>query len=183
SRRGGLFSVALSSRSPSPGVTRHPALWSSDFPPAGDGPRRRSPAPLRRRYPTHRGRSRRERLLRRLLLLFLLLPRLVRRVAVLLGPEAGGLHPLGLRLVRLAVVLAVETGHPHPLRPAVLSRLARLARLGGAAAGLGPGGARRVDVGPLSHDEVLVDHVLGVRVVHRLEVLVLRARADVDDLR
>lgn len=33
-RRGGLFSVALSSRSPSPGVTRHPALWSSDFPPA-----------------------------------------------------------------------------------------------------------------------------------------------------
>ena len=31
-RRGGLFSVALSSRSPSPGVTRHPALWSSDFP-------------------------------------------------------------------------------------------------------------------------------------------------------
>jgi hypothetical protein len=33
-RNGGLFSVALSSRSPSPGVTRHPALWSSDFPPA-----------------------------------------------------------------------------------------------------------------------------------------------------
>ena len=31
---GGLFSVALSSRSPSPGVTRHPALWSPDFPPA-----------------------------------------------------------------------------------------------------------------------------------------------------
>ncbi len=27
------FSVALSSRSPSPGVTRHPALWSPDFPP------------------------------------------------------------------------------------------------------------------------------------------------------
>jgi hypothetical protein len=32
--RSGLFSVALSSRSPSPGVTRHPALWSPDFPPA-----------------------------------------------------------------------------------------------------------------------------------------------------
>ncbi len=31
---GGLFSVALSSRSPSPGVTRHPALRSPDFPPA-----------------------------------------------------------------------------------------------------------------------------------------------------
>ena len=30
---GGLFSVALSSRFPSPGVTRHPALWSPDFPP------------------------------------------------------------------------------------------------------------------------------------------------------
>jgi len=30
---GGLFSVALSSRSPSPGVARHPALWSPDFPP------------------------------------------------------------------------------------------------------------------------------------------------------
>src|SRR6185436_1272019 len=32
SSRGGLFSVALSSRFPSPGVTRHPALWSPDFP-------------------------------------------------------------------------------------------------------------------------------------------------------
>ena len=31
-RRGGLLSVALSSRFPSPGVTRHPALWSPDFP-------------------------------------------------------------------------------------------------------------------------------------------------------
>ena len=31
--RGGLLSVALSSRSPSPGVTRRLALWSSDFPP------------------------------------------------------------------------------------------------------------------------------------------------------
>ncbi len=30
---GGLFSVALSSAFPSPGVTRHRALWSSDFPP------------------------------------------------------------------------------------------------------------------------------------------------------
>src|SRR6185369_15725584 len=28
---GFAFSVALSSRSPSPGVTRHPALWSPDF--------------------------------------------------------------------------------------------------------------------------------------------------------
>lgn len=31
-KSGGSFSVALSLRSPSPGVTRHPALWSSDFP-------------------------------------------------------------------------------------------------------------------------------------------------------
>jgi len=38
-RAGGLFSVALSSRSPSPGVTRHPALRSSDFPPADGSPR------------------------------------------------------------------------------------------------------------------------------------------------
>jgi hypothetical protein len=30
---GGLFSVALSSAFPPPGVTRHRALWSSDFPP------------------------------------------------------------------------------------------------------------------------------------------------------
>ena len=29
---GGLLSVALSSASRRPGVTRHPALWSSDFP-------------------------------------------------------------------------------------------------------------------------------------------------------
>jgi len=29
---GGLFSVALSMSFRSPGVTRHPALWSSDFP-------------------------------------------------------------------------------------------------------------------------------------------------------
>lgn len=29
---GGFFSVALSSRLPSPGVTRHFALWSPDFP-------------------------------------------------------------------------------------------------------------------------------------------------------
>lgn len=34
SRPGGLLSVALSFGSPRPGVTRHPALWSSDFPPA-----------------------------------------------------------------------------------------------------------------------------------------------------
>ena len=32
-RRGGLFSVALSSNSHSPAVSRHSALWSSDFPP------------------------------------------------------------------------------------------------------------------------------------------------------
>jgi hypothetical protein len=31
---GGFFSVALSSALPPPGVTRHRALWSSDFPPA-----------------------------------------------------------------------------------------------------------------------------------------------------
>jgi len=35
--RGGLLSVALSSRSPSPGVTRRLALWSSDFPPVAPG--------------------------------------------------------------------------------------------------------------------------------------------------
>ena len=33
---GGLLSVALSSGSPRPGVTRHSVLWSSDFPPAGE---------------------------------------------------------------------------------------------------------------------------------------------------
>jgi hypothetical protein len=32
--RGGIFSVALSFSSPRLGVTQHPALWSSDFPPA-----------------------------------------------------------------------------------------------------------------------------------------------------
>src|SRR5262249_25511815 len=32
-RPGGLFSVALSLAFPPPGVTRHHALWSSDFPP------------------------------------------------------------------------------------------------------------------------------------------------------
>jgi hypothetical protein len=31
---GGVFSVALSSGSPPPGITRHPALRSPDFPPA-----------------------------------------------------------------------------------------------------------------------------------------------------
>ncbi len=40
---GGLLSVALSSGSPRPGITRHPALWCSDFPPvaarAGTPPR------------------------------------------------------------------------------------------------------------------------------------------------
>ena len=33
---GGLLSVALSVASRRPGVTRHPALWSSDFPPVGE---------------------------------------------------------------------------------------------------------------------------------------------------
>src|SRR5689334_1150920 len=32
-KEGGLFSVALSSASPPPGVTWHRTLWSSDFPP------------------------------------------------------------------------------------------------------------------------------------------------------
>ena len=32
-RSGGLFSVALSLKLPSPGVTRRLALWSPDFPP------------------------------------------------------------------------------------------------------------------------------------------------------
>ncbi|MEN9581505.1 MAG: hypothetical protein RJA70_4514 [Pseudomonadota bacterium] len=40
---GGLFSVALSSRSPSPGVTRHSALRSPDFPPALLAERQRTP--------------------------------------------------------------------------------------------------------------------------------------------
>jgi len=40
---GGLLSVALSLGLPPPGVTRHPALRSSDFPPALK--RRRSPCP------------------------------------------------------------------------------------------------------------------------------------------
>ena len=35
---GGLFSVALSSQSPAPGVTRHLTLWSSDVPPAPRSP-------------------------------------------------------------------------------------------------------------------------------------------------
>src|SRR5690606_25968615 len=40
-RPGGLFSVALSLAFPPPGVTRHRALWSSDFPPVSvpRGPR------------------------------------------------------------------------------------------------------------------------------------------------
>ncbi len=40
---GGLLSVALSLGSPPPGVTRRPALWSPDFPPAS----RRMPAAAR----------------------------------------------------------------------------------------------------------------------------------------
>ena len=55
-RRGGLFSVALSSRSPSPGVTRHLALRSSDFPlvsaPSKRRPNQRLPDLLRRREDT-----------------------------------------------------------------------------------------------------------------------------------
>ena len=39
---GGLLSAALSVALRRPGVTRHPALWSSDFPPADPGPRTRS---------------------------------------------------------------------------------------------------------------------------------------------
>ena len=35
---GGLLSAALSVTSRCPGVTRHPALWSSDFPPLGEFP-------------------------------------------------------------------------------------------------------------------------------------------------
>ena len=46
---GGLLSVALSLRSPSPGVTRHPALRSSDFPPPAQN-RRRSPSQLWRHH-------------------------------------------------------------------------------------------------------------------------------------
>ncbi len=37
-RSGGIFSVALSLGSPPLGVTQHPALWSSDFPPSGKNP-------------------------------------------------------------------------------------------------------------------------------------------------
>jgi len=48
-RSGGLLSVALSLGSPPPDVIRHPALWSSDFPPPARG-RRRSPVPLWRTY-------------------------------------------------------------------------------------------------------------------------------------
>jgi hypothetical protein len=67
---GGLFSVALSSASRRPGVTRHPALRSSDFPrPPPERPRlalasrpvnqrfRRSSAPRRSRTPNLRIRS------------------------------------------------------------------------------------------------------------------------------
>jgi hypothetical protein len=43
--KGGLLSVALSLELPPPGVTRHPALWSSDFPPALNAPAIASPSP------------------------------------------------------------------------------------------------------------------------------------------
>jgi len=46
---GGFFSVALSSAFPSPGVTRHRALRSSDFPPARDNAASRRPPERRRR--------------------------------------------------------------------------------------------------------------------------------------
>ncbi|SDE13772.1 hypothetical protein SAMN04488504_104381 [Myxococcus virescens] len=56
---GGLFSVALSCESPRLAVSQHPALWSSDFPPAthdcGD---RRSPGPLRHLALTTAGQGR-----------------------------------------------------------------------------------------------------------------------------
>jgi len=42
---GGLFSVALSSASPQPGVTWHRALWSSDFPPVALRSRMRGARP------------------------------------------------------------------------------------------------------------------------------------------
>ena len=45
-RPGGIFSVALSFSSPRLGVTQHPALWSSDFPPAWLGERSFNPLPL-----------------------------------------------------------------------------------------------------------------------------------------
>jgi hypothetical protein len=54
-RSGGIFSAALSLRSPSPAVDWHSVLWSSDFPPAQMS--RRSPGSLRRG--THRHRTRR----------------------------------------------------------------------------------------------------------------------------
>ena len=41
SRRGGLFSVALSCESPRLGVTQHPALWSPDVPRTGNPARGR----------------------------------------------------------------------------------------------------------------------------------------------
>ena len=43
--RGGIFSVALSFSSPRLGVTQHPALRSSDFPPACFGERSFNPLP------------------------------------------------------------------------------------------------------------------------------------------
>src|SRR5690348_13029069 len=52
SRRGGLFSVALSLGSPPPAVNWHLVLRSSDFPPAddsaGDHPGRSDPALIKR---------------------------------------------------------------------------------------------------------------------------------------
>jgi hypothetical protein len=49
---GGLLSVALSVAFRRPGVTRHPALWSSDFPrPGVPAPRSNSPDPILTRLP------------------------------------------------------------------------------------------------------------------------------------
>src|SRR5690606_24931834 len=57
---GGLFSVALSSGSPPPGVTWRSALWSPDFPPSARyaDARRSSESQQRREPTTPRRRSR-----------------------------------------------------------------------------------------------------------------------------
>ena len=51
--RGGMFSVALSLGSPPVAVSDHPALWSSDFPPARCGPAIIPPAPTRLIFHRH----------------------------------------------------------------------------------------------------------------------------------
>jgi len=52
---GGMFSVALSCESPRPAVSRHPALWSPDFPPAPPTNRLRRRPPLRLRREPRQG--------------------------------------------------------------------------------------------------------------------------------